>query len=96
MIAINPNLLESQLYSKYGYNIATIASLSEEEIEHVNHIITIEENRIITVPEKTNIFKKSNRIVLTTGNGFVDKLMLLSIIATELMIGMVILSFLGG
>jgi len=38
----------------------------------------------------------SGKIVLTTGNGFVDKLLLLSIIATELMIGMVIMSVIGG
>lgn len=96
MIAINPNLLDSQLYNKYGYNIATIASLSEEEIENINHTITIEENREIKVPEKINIFQRGNRIVFSTGNGFVDKLMLLSIIATELMIGMVIMSIMGG
>lgn len=96
MIAVNPNLLDSSIYSKYGYNITTIASLSEEEIENVNHIIIVEENRVISTPEKKNIFRKSNKIVLTTGNGFVDKLMLLSIIATELMIGMVIMSVLGG
>lgn len=96
MIAVNPNLLDSNLYSKYGYNITTIASLSEEEIERVNHTIMIEENRVTSIPEKINLFQRGNRIVFTTGNGFVDKLMLLSIIATELMIGMVIMSILGG
>lgn len=95
MIAVNPNLLDSNLYSKYGYNIKTIASLSEDEIEKVNHIITIEENRISITPEKKNAFKRG-KIVLTTGNGFVDKLMLLSIVATELMIGFVIMCILGG
>lgn len=95
MIAVNPNLLESALYTKYGYNIKTIASLSEEEIENVNHIITIEENRLNLEEPKKSAFKRG-KIVLSTGNGFVDKLMLLSIIATELMIGMVIMSIIGG
>lgn len=96
MIAINPNLLASQIYSKYGYNINTIASLSEDEINKVNELIIAEENHKILPKEKISIFKRSQRIVITTGNGFVDKLMLLSIIATELMIGMVVLSALGG
>lgn len=95
MIAVNPNLLDSNLYSKYGYNIKTIASLSEEEIEKINHVITIEENRINIEPEHKTIFKRG-KIVFTTGNGFVDKLMLLSIIATELMIGVIIASIIGG
>lgn len=95
MIAVNPNLLDSNLYSKYGYSIKTIASLSEEEIEKINHIITIEENRTNLVQEKKNVFKRG-QIVFTTGNGFVDKLMLLSIVATELMIGFVITCILGG
>lgn len=95
MIAVNPNLLDSNLYSKYGYSIKTIASLSEEEIEKVNHIITIEENRVKVTPEKKTVFKRG-KIVLTTGNGFVDKLMLVSIVATELMIGFVIMCILGG
>lgn len=95
MIAVNPNLLDSNLYTKYGYNIKTIASLSEDEIEKVNHIITIEENRINLEQKKPTVFKRG-KIILTTGNGFVDKLLLLSIIATELMIGMVIMSVVGG
>ncbi len=95
MIAVNPNLLDSNLYTKYGYNIKTIASLSEDEIEKVNHIITIEENRINLEQKKPTVFKRG-KIILTTGNGFVDKLLLLSIIATELMIGMVIMSVIGG
>lgn len=95
MIAVNPNLLDSNLYNKYGYNIKTIASLSEEEIERVNHVIIIEENRVKLTPSKKSVFKRG-KIVLTTGNGFVDKLMLLSIVATELMIGFIVMCILGG
>lgn len=96
MMAVHPNLLSRQEYSKYGYDIRTIASLSEEEINKINQMISIEENRTLMQSEKKSIFKRRNSLVFTTGNGFVDKLMLLSIIATELMIGMIIASILGG
>lgn len=95
MIAVHPNLLSREEYNKYGYDIRTIASLSEEEINKINQVINIEENRTYIQKDKKRVFKR-NSIVLTTGNGFVDKLMLLSIIATELMIGMIIASILGG
>ncbi len=95
MMAINPNLLEPYTYSKFGYDIKTIALLSEEEIRTINQRITEEEDRFFEVEEKKK-GKKRNKIILTTGNGFVDKLMILSIVATEIMIGVIILSILGG
>lgn len=95
MIAVNPNLLMPEEYSAYGYDIRSIAMLSEEEIKNINKTIVDEMIRKSTKDNKT-IFKKKNRIILTCGNGFVDKLMLLSIIATELMVGIVIATIIGG
>lgn len=94
MIGINPNLLSREEYSKYGFDIRTIACLSTTEISEVNK--AIEENKKKQFKmEEVSFFKRFN-LYLTTGNGFVDKLMLLSIVATELMIGMIILLRLGG
>lgn len=95
MIAINPNLLSANDYRKYGYDIRTIACLSEEEINEINKQISVEESRIFE-KSTSKFFKKRNPILLTSGNGFVDKLMLLSIIATEIMVGLVIISIIGG
>lgn len=95
MIAVNPNLLDSKIYNKYGYDIRTIASLSEEEIININNIISIEENRELLKKKKNRFLNFKHNIVLTSGSGFVDKLMLLSIIATELMIGIIIMSIMG-
>jgi hypothetical protein len=94
MIAVNPNLLTREEYSKYGYDIRLIATLSEDEISKVNNVIWKEETKEYTYDKKKS-FKFGN-MVLTSGNGFVDKLMLLSIIATELMIGVIVFSKLGG
>lgn len=95
MITVNPNLLTRDEYHKYGYDIRTIASLSEKEINEVNSIILKEEERVFEAKEKLNFFQR-NRIVLTTGNGYIDKLLLLSIIATELMIGVVVTASIFG
>lgn len=94
MIAVNPNLLSKEEYLKYGYDIRLIASLSEEDINKVNDTIWREENKVFNL-EKKSLFGFKN-IVLTSGNGFVDKLMLLSIVATEIMIGIIIICKLGG
>lgn len=94
MMAINPNLLDPNRYNKCGYDIKTVALLSSEEIDAINARIIEEENRVIDYNKKP-LFKQRNRLVLTTGSGFVDKLMLLSIITTEIMIGLVIASIIG-
>lgn len=95
MIAINPNLLNREQYAKFGFDIRTVATLSEEEINKINATIWNEENRIYE-PLTHKVFKRKKKIVLTTGNGFVDKLMIVSIVATEIMIGIVIATIIGG
>ena len=82
-------------YSKYGYDIKSIAQLSDEEIQKVNKIIVDEMIREETI-DKVKQNKRNHKIVLTCGNGFVDKLMLASIIATEIMIGIVFITSIGG
>lgn len=95
LMTINPNLLNPDRYLKFGYDIKQVAVLSNAEIDHINNKIIEEENRIFELEKKPSLFKKSN-LVLTTGNGFVDKLMIVSIVMTEIMIGIIIISILGG
>lgn len=94
MININPDLLSREEYAKYGYDIRTIACLTIEEISEINNTIAVEKEKV-TYYKKIGFFQKFN-VCLTTGNGFVDKLMLCSIVATEIMIGIIILAQLGG
>ena len=95
MIAVNPNLLMPEEYAKYGYDINCIAILSEEEIKKINTTIVDEMIRK-SAKDKKIVFKKKNKLVLTSGNGFVDKLMLLSIVVTEIMVGIVIATSIWG
>lgn len=95
MIAINPELLSSDTYKKFGYDIRTVASLSEKEIKDVNKTIMDEENRF-NEANKPSLFARCN-LSFSTGNGFVDKLLILAIASTELMVGAIILaSLIGG
>ena len=91
--AINPNLLDPKIYFKYGYDIKTIADLSEKDIDDVNNLILREENKLYKL---TNSVKTKQRIVLTTGSALLDLLIILSVVATELMIGVIIFSMLWG
>lgn len=95
LMAINPKLLLPGEYAKFGYDLKYVATLSEDEIDAINKRIIEEMIR----QEATSIIpitKKSRRIIFSSGNGFVDKLLLLSIMATEIMIGIVIAVNIGG
>ena len=92
LMAVNPNLLHPSQYQKYGYDIRQIAKLNEEKINSINEQITEEENKVVVVKRKIPLFK----LKLSTGNGFVNALVLISIIVTEIMLGFVVLSFFGG
>lgn len=91
--AINPNLLDPRIYFKYGYDIKTIAELSDNEINDVNTIIIKEENKDMVIK---NDIKIKQKLVLTTGNVLIDILIILSIIATELMVGIIAFSAFWG
>lgn len=83
--------LDKKEYEKYGINIKSIELLNSKEIEEINEAIKNEENR--TVTEKTTV---TNKKLLTSGNGYVDVLIILSIIFTEILVGSIILSFVVG
>ena len=91
--AINPNLLNSSTYYKYGYDIKTIAELSDKEIDEINNLIIREENK---VEIKDNDVKIKHRLALSTGHILLDILILFSIISTIAMLAIVTFSVIGG
>ena len=92
IITIKPNLLAPDVYNRFGYNIKNIAILDEEEINKINERINKEIYK--TSDEEVSIIKKE-KFRLTSGNVYVDVLMLLSIIATIVMVGLILLSIKG-
>lgn len=87
-----PSLLRPEVYKEYGLDIHELAKLSNYQIAEVNKNILNQ----IELPKIKKEKKKYKPILITCGNGFVDKLMLLSIMMTEIMIGLVIASYIGG
>ena len=84
------SLLDEQSYSKYGISINTVELLNADEIAKINEAIRNEENHSYSnLPIK-------EKVALTSGNGFVDVLIILSIIVTEIMIGSIVLSLVVG
>lgn len=83
---IRTDLLSSSTYDKYGLDKETLEKMSEEKVRNINNRILEKEN------EEKNRSKKfiPKNIIITSGNGFVDTLMLLSIMTTEIMIGIII------
>lgn len=91
--AVNPNLLDPKVYFKYGYDINTIAELSEREIIDVNNIIIREENKLYKIKHDVKI---KNKLVLSTGYALLDLLLVLSVLATISMVGIIIFSSMWG
>lgn len=83
---IRNDLLSSEIYGKYGVDKDQIQNMSEEKVKNIN-------NRIIESEKENNKrLKKFNpkSVIITSGNGFVDTLMLLTIMTTEILIGVMI------
>ena len=86
--AKNLYLAEDQ-YEKYGIIMDDVKLLDTTQIKKLNSdILNIEEDDSSTSSGSTK--ENPLKLVLTSGNGFVDVLVLLSIICTEIMVGIII------
>lgn len=85
---IEPDLLSKTMYQRHGLSINEVVQLSNLKINEINNIINEEESNINR--SKIKIKPVNLNVVLTSGSGFVDTLVLLSIMVTEIMVGFVI------
>ena len=83
---IRNDLLSSSTYDKYGLDKELLEKMSEEKVRNINNRILEKERE--DKKRSTKFIPKN--IIITSGNGFVDTLMLLSIMTTEIMIGIMI------
>lgn len=83
---IRNDLLSSQIYDKYGIDKDDIGKMSEDKVRNINNRILNNEKENEKRDKKFN----PRNIIITSGNGFVDTLMLLSIMTTEILIGIMI------
>ena len=84
---ILPDLLEPSDYKRYGLSINEVKQLSNLKIKEINDKI-INEERESSEGGRENFDPK--RLILTSGSGFVDTIVLLSIMVTEIMVGLLI------
>lgn len=83
---IRHDLLSSSTYNKYGIDYDDISKMSEEKVKNINNRILEKEKE----ENKKKIKFNPKNVVISSGNGFVDTIMLLSIMTTEIMIGVMI------
>lgn len=84
LIDIRSDLLAKDDYATYGINIKDVEIMSHEQVIKLNEKIQEKEKK------SRRVRFKPKRILISSGSGFVDTLMLLSIMATEVMIGLVL------
>ena len=93
---VNDTIFNPYIYYMQGKTMDDLKSMSDKEIVKLNEKILKKYNLKIS---DNNLTDKINKIVyralnpigpLTSGNGFVDILMILSFIATEILVGLVI------
>lgn len=90
------NYLNNRSYEIMGYSMDDIEALSEEELEKMNHQVydyfKIRENAINKeyLLEKAIEEFENKKEPLTSGNGYVDILLIMSIITTLVMVGAIV------
>lgn len=84
---ILPSLFDEEKYKEFGISLNDINKLSNETVEKINNKIVVED---ASAKEKKNRFTIPLKLAISSGNGFVDTLVLLSVMATEIMIGIII------
>lgn len=84
LVDVRTDLLASDDYANYGINI--------KDVETMPHDQVIKLNEKIEEKEKKNKFRKfkPKNIIISSGSGFVDTIMLLSIMSSEILIGLVL------
>ncbi len=90
------NLLSFDVYKMFGYKISDISKMNKEEVDNLNkgiyHSFDINDNAInkdYLLEEKIKEFKMANTPI-TTGNGYVDILLVMSVIVTTIMVVVVL------
>lgn len=84
LVDIRTDLLAKDDYATYGINIKDVEKMSHEKVMELNDKIQEREKK------EKNVLFKPKKIILSSGSGFVDTIMLLSIMATEVMIGLLV------
>jgi len=84
LVDIRTDLLAKDDYATYGISIKDVEKMSHNQVVELNNKIQEKEKK------GRNVLFKPRKIIISSGSGFVDTLMLLSIMATEVMVGLLV------
>lgn len=90
LVEIKPDFLDANIYLKYGVSLSDVKKMDYRMVKELNNYIVAKENS-----KKDTINKKRKKhkinVVITSGNRYVDALMMMAITATEMSIGLIYL-----
>ena len=91
----NKNLLSFETYKLFGFGVSDLSKMNEEDVDKLNREIyksfDISENAInkdYLLEEKIKEYKYRNSPI-TTGNGYVDILLVMSVVVTTIMVAVI-------
>lgn len=84
LVDVRTDLLAKDDYASYGINIKDVEKLTHEQVVVLNNKIQEKDKK------SKNVLFKPKKIIISSGSGFVDTLMLLSIMTTEVMVGLIL------
>lgn len=92
LVRIVPNYLDDFTYAKYGTSLAEVEKMDYRMVEELNSYITSKQAlEVKDEPVEKKKFNLFANTALSSGNGFVDAILIASIIATEFSIGLIYL-----
>lgn len=93
LIEIKPTYLDEFTYAKYGINLADVKRMDYRMVDQLNSFIKEKQAslEVENPKDKKNFKGPILKTAVTSGSGFVDALLIASIIATEMSIGLIYL-----
>ncbi len=95
LVEIKPEYLDEFTYAKFGTSLEDVKKMDYRMVTELNNYIksklTVEASSLPKRKEPTTKWAFLNNTVLSTGNGYVDALLIAGIIATEMSIALIYL-----
>ena len=95
LIELKPEYLDAYTYAKFGVDLDSVKEMDYRMVNELNNYIKkrLMEEQNQEIQENGKTMKLKPTTVISSGNGFVDALMIISIIATEISIGLIYLFY---
>lgn len=93
LVEIKPEYLDPYTYAKYGVDLDSVKKMDYRMVNELNEYIKkrMLDDKEDDELEKEKTIKLTPTSVITSGNGFVDAILMISIIITELSLGFIYL-----